>query len=45
MTTHFVIHEPNDSVGVVVVKRIKKDDKLNGWVTSKIGRASCRERV
>ena len=32
MTTHFVVHEPGDSVGVVVVEGIKKGDKLNGWV-------------
>ena len=32
MATHFVVHEPGDSVGVIVVEGIKKGDKLNGWV-------------
>ncbi|MBB5144000.1 MULTISPECIES: UxaA family hydrolase [Desulfovibrio] len=32
MTTHFVVHEPGDSVGVVVVEGVKKGDQLNGWV-------------
>lgn len=32
MTTHFVVHEPGDSVGVVVVEGVKKGDVLTGWV-------------
>ena len=32
MTTHFVVHEPGDCVGVVVVEGVKKGDQLNGWV-------------
>ena len=32
MTTHFVVHEPGDSVGVVVVDGVKKGDVLTGWV-------------
>ncbi|MBS6829999.1 MAG: UxaA family hydrolase [Desulfovibrio sp.] len=32
MTTHFVVHEPGDSVGVVVVEGVKKSDVLTGWV-------------
>ena len=32
MVTHFVVHEPGDSVGVVVVEGVKKGDKLNGWI-------------
>ena len=32
MVTHFVVHEPGDSVGVIVVEGVKKGDKLNGWV-------------
>lgn len=31
MTTHFVVHEPGDSVGVVVVEGVKKGDVLTGW--------------
>ena len=32
MVTHFVVHEPDDCVGVIVVEGVKKGDKLNGWV-------------
>ena len=32
MTTHFIVHEPGDSVGVIVVEGVKKGDKLNGWI-------------
>jgi (2R)-sulfolactate sulfo-lyase subunit alpha len=29
---HFVVHDENDSVGVVVVEGVKAHDKLTGWV-------------
>jgi (2R)-sulfolactate sulfo-lyase subunit alpha len=29
---HFVVHDEEDSVGVVVVEGVKKGDKLNGWI-------------
>ncbi len=29
---HFVVHDENDSVGVVVVEGVKAGQKLNGWV-------------
>jgi len=29
---HFVVHEPNDGVGVVVVEDVKAGDDLIGWV-------------
>ncbi len=29
---HFVVHDENDSVGVVVVEGIKAGQKLNGWI-------------
>jgi (2R)-sulfolactate sulfo-lyase subunit alpha len=29
---HFVVHDENDSVGVVVVEGVKAGDKLNGWI-------------
>ncbi len=29
---HFVVHDENDSVGVVVVEGVKKGQKLNGWI-------------
>lgn len=28
----FIVHEENDSIGVVVVEGIKAGDSLNGWV-------------
>ena len=32
MTTHFIVHEEGDSVGVVVVEGVKAGDALNGWI-------------
>ncbi|MFA9393591.1 MAG: flagellar biosynthesis protein FlgA [Halodesulfovibrio sp.] len=32
MDIHFLVHEINDSVGVVVVEGVKAGQKLNGWV-------------
>ncbi len=32
MEIHFLVHEANDSVGVVVVEGVKAGQKLNGWV-------------
>lgn len=29
---HFVVHEPGDGVGVVVVEGVKVGDALTGWV-------------
>ena len=29
---HFVVHEPNDSVGVVVVEGVQSGTDLIGWV-------------
>ncbi len=29
---HFVVHDENDSVGVVVVEGIKAGDTLEGWI-------------
>jgi (2R)-sulfolactate sulfo-lyase subunit alpha len=29
---HFVVHDENDSVGVVVVEGVKKGDSLAGWI-------------
>ena len=29
---HFVVHEPGDGVGVVVVEGVKAGDDLIGWV-------------
>lgn len=32
MTTHFLVHNQTDSVGVAVVEGIKENDTLTGWV-------------
>ena len=29
---HFVVHDENDSVGVVVVEGVKAGDQLTGWI-------------
>jgi len=29
---HFVVHDENDAVGVIVVEGIKTGDKLEGWI-------------
>jgi (2R)-sulfolactate sulfo-lyase subunit alpha len=29
---HFVVHEEDDGVGVVVVEGVKKGQELNGWI-------------
>jgi len=29
---HFVVHDENDSVGVVVVEGVRKGDALKGWI-------------
>jgi (2R)-sulfolactate sulfo-lyase subunit alpha len=29
---HFVVHDENDSVGVVVVEGVKSGQALNGWI-------------
>ena len=32
MTTHFLVHHQNDSVGVAVVEHIEGNHELTGWV-------------
>jgi (2R)-sulfolactate sulfo-lyase subunit alpha len=32
MEIHFVVHDENDSVGVVVVEGVKSGDRLTGWI-------------
>lgn len=29
---HFVVHDENDSVGVVVVEGVKAGDRIQGWI-------------
>ena len=32
MIPHFIVHEPKDSVGVVVVDQIGAGEEVSGWV-------------
>ncbi len=32
MTTHFIVHETKDNVGVVVVEKISAGQKVSGWI-------------
>jgi (2R)-sulfolactate sulfo-lyase subunit alpha len=32
MTTHFIVHDAKDTVGVVVVEDVKPGMRLEGWV-------------
>lgn len=32
MATQFLVHEPGDAVGVVVVEEIKAGQQLSGWI-------------
>jgi (2R)-sulfolactate sulfo-lyase subunit alpha len=32
MTIHFIVHEPGDSCGVVVVEGLKAGQPITGWV-------------
>ncbi len=32
MTTHFIVHDKADTVGVIVVEGVKAGDTLTGWV-------------
>ena len=32
MNPHFIVHEPNDSVGVVVVDQSGAGEEVSGWV-------------
>ncbi len=32
MNPHFIVHEPKDSVGVVVVDQIGAGEEVSGWV-------------
>jgi (2R)-sulfolactate sulfo-lyase subunit alpha len=31
-TTHFIVHDKTDNVGVIVVEEVKSGDVLTGWV-------------
>ena len=32
MTTHFIAHEPADTVGVIVVKKVSSGQEATGWI-------------
>ena len=32
MTTHFIAHEPADTVGVVVVEKVSSGQEATGWI-------------
>lgn len=32
MTTHYIVHDETDTVGVVVVEGVTKGDSLTGWL-------------
>ncbi len=32
MTTHFIVHETKDNVGVVVVEKISAGQNVSGWI-------------
>jgi (2R)-sulfolactate sulfo-lyase subunit alpha len=32
MTTHFIVHDKKDTVGVVVVEDVKPEMNLTGWI-------------
>jgi len=39
---HFVVHDENDSVGVVVVEGVKAGDALTGWIMDQDKTLACR---
>lgn len=41
MTTHFIVHEPGDSVGVIVVEGVKRETSLTAgsWMVIQIFRS------
>ena len=38
---HFVVHDENDSVGVVVVEGVKAGDGLTGWIMDQDKTITC----
>ena len=41
---HFVVHDENDSVGVVVVEGLKSGDELTGWIMDQNREIKIRAR-
>jgi (2R)-sulfolactate sulfo-lyase subunit alpha len=44
MTVHFIVHDPGDSCGVVVVEGLKAGTDLTGWVMSNDSTISFQAR-
>jgi (2R)-sulfolactate sulfo-lyase subunit alpha len=41
---HFIVHDENDSVGVVVVEGIKSGDEVTGWIMDQDKTLSLKTR-
>jgi len=41
---HFIVHDENDSVGVVVVEGIKAGDEVTGWIMDQDKTISLKTR-
>jgi (2R)-sulfolactate sulfo-lyase subunit alpha len=41
---HFIVHDENDSVGVVVVEGIKSGDEVTGWIMDQDKTISLKTR-
>jgi (2R)-sulfolactate sulfo-lyase subunit alpha len=41
---HFIVHDENDSVGVVVVEGIKAGDEVTGWIMDQDKTLSLKTR-
>jgi (2R)-sulfolactate sulfo-lyase subunit alpha len=43
-TTHFIVHDKTDNVGVIVVEDVKAGQTLTGWVMEGDGTITVRAR-
>ena len=41
---HFILHDPRDTVAVVVVEGVNAGDELNGWIMDSDGSVTLRAR-
>jgi (2R)-sulfolactate sulfo-lyase subunit alpha len=41
---HFILHDPRDTVAVVVVEGVKTGDELNGWIMDNDGSVTLKAR-
>ena len=42
---HFIVHDENDSVGVVVVEGVKAGGELSGWIMDQDREIKVRQRT